>query len=142
MNRYVYVDTGHPKYVQDVSVGPHVFHTDEPTEFGGTDAGPNPYELILAALGSCTAMTVQMHAERRKWPLEAVHVRLSHSKSHAQDCATCDVKAAMLDRVELEISLKGALTDEQRQRLLDVARRCPVHRTLTAGIQVELSVPP
>jgi putative redox protein len=142
MNRYVCVDTGHPKYVQDVSIGPHVFHTDEPAELGGTDAGPNPYELILAALGSCTAITVHMHAERRKWPLEAVRVRLSHARVHAQDCAQCDVKPATLDRVELEISLRGALTDEQRQRLLDVARHCPVHRTLTAGIRVELSVPP
>jgi putative redox protein len=141
MNRYVCVDTGHPKYVQDVTVGPHVFRTDEPGELGGTDAGPNPYELILAALGSCTAITVQMQAERRKWPLESVHVRLSHARVHAQDCAQCDVKAATLDRVELEITLKGELSDEQRHRLLDVARHCPVHRTLVAGIQVVVREP-
>lgn len=141
MNRSVSVDTGRAKYLQDVSIGPHAFQVDEPSGAGGTDAGPSPYELLLAALGSCTSITVQMYAERRHWPLQAVHVRLSHARNHADDCAHCDVKPAKLDQIELEISLTGALSDEQRHRLLDVARHCPVHRTLASGLQVVIRDP-
>jgi uncharacterized OsmC-like protein len=121
---------------QDVRSGRHELVVDEPVESGGTDAGVTPYDLLLAALGACTAMTVRMYARRKGWPLVDVEVRLRHEKSHARDCAECETKDARLDRVEREIALHGALDESQRARLLEIANRCPVHRTLLSGIQV------
>ena len=136
MSRTVVVKSGLLRYSQKISVGSHVLHADEPGDYGGNDFGPNPYELLLAALGACTSMTVRMYAERKQWPLKSVEVRLAHSKIYAEECATCDIKEGMLDRIEREITLFGDLSDEQRHRLLEIAERCPVHRTLVSEVQI------
>ncbi|HET9948927.1 MAG TPA: OsmC family protein [Longimicrobiales bacterium] len=127
-------------FAQEVTVGPHVLLADEPVAFGGTDTGPNPYELLLAALGACTSMTVSLYARRKEWPLEAVTVRLRHAKVHREDCENCDRPDAKLDRIEREVELQGSLSAEQRDRLLEIANRCPVHRTLTSEIDIRTTL--
>ena len=142
MSRNVEVTSGNTGYLQSISIGPHQFQADEPFEVGGRDSGPNPYELILAALSSCTSMTIRMYADRKRWPLEIVRVRLKHGKVHAEDCIGCETKAGLVDRIEREIFLVGKLTDEQRQRFLEIANKCPVHRTLTSEIRIETYLDP
>ena len=124
-------------FAQNVATGRHQLKSDEPIEAGGTDTGPSPYDLLLAALGSCTSMTVAMYARRKAWPLQDVEVRLKHSRIHATDCADCDTKERMLDKIEREIILNGPLTPEQRARLLEIANKCPVHRTLSSQIKID-----
>ena len=136
MPRSVVVKSGPSRYGQNISVGPHGLQVDEPRDVGGNDEGPNPYELLLAALGACTSMTVRMYAERKQWPLQGVEVRLAHSRIHAEDCAECDTKQGMLDRIEAEITFIGDLSDEQRHRLMEIANICPVHRTLVSEVQI------
>lgn len=116
---------------QRIQAGRHSLTADEPVPSGGTDAGPDPYALLLAALGACTSMTLRMYADRKQWPLEGITVRLSQQQIHARDCAECETKDdTRIDRILREIALTGPLTEEQRQRLLEIANRCPVHRTL------------
>lgn len=122
---------------QQVTAGKHVFIADEPTSVGGSDEGPDPYSLLLASLGACTAMTLQIFARRESIPLERVQISLRHSREHAKDCADCDSKGAKIDRIERFISVEGPLSDAQRARLIEVARRCPVHKTLTSTITIE-----
>lgn len=124
-------------FAQDVEVRSHRFVADEPTSVGGTDTGPTPYDLLLAALGSCASMTVALYARRKGWPLTEVTVRLRHSRIHAKDCAECETKERRLDRIEWNLQLDGDLSDEQRARLLEIAQRCPVHRTLLSEISIE-----
>jgi putative redox protein len=123
-------------FVQRIEVGSHLLSADEPASDGGTDTGPNPYDLLLAALGSCTSMTVALYARRKQWPLQQVTVRLQHSKVHAADCESCETKDQRVDRIEREIELVGALEPYQRDRLLEIADKCPVHRTLTSKIDI------
>jgi|SRR5215471_2978682 len=123
-------------FAQEITAGRHRLATDEPISAGGTDTGPSPYDLLLAALGSCTSMTISMYARRRAWPLKEVVVYLRHSKIHAEDCANCETKEGMLDRIDRDIELIGDLNQEQRAKLLDIANKCPVHRTLGAEIDV------
>jgi putative redox protein len=120
----------------EVEVGGHHLVVDEPIPVGGTDEGPSPYEMLLAALGACTAMTLRIYADRRKWPLERAQITIQHHKVHAQDCVDCDRKATKMDVVERIITLEGALTEEQRAKLMEIAERCPVHQTLQGKIQV------
>ncbi len=120
----------------EVEVGGHHLVVDEPRPVGGTDEGPSPYEMLLAALGACTAMTLRLYADRRKWPLERARITLQHRKVHAQDCADCDRKPAKMDVVDRVVFLDGPLTDEQRARLMEIADRCPVHQTLSSQIRV------
>jgi uncharacterized OsmC-like protein len=129
-------------FAQAIAAGRHQLTCDEPTDVGGTDSGPTPYDLLLAALGSCTSMTVALYARRKGWPLEAVTVRLRHSKVHAADCEAAETTAGRLDHVEREVELTGVLTDEQRARLLEIANKCPVHRTLMSEIIVESRLAP
>jgi len=134
--REVIVRGGAAGFAQEIVVGAHRLAADEPTSVGGTDTGPNPYDLLLASLGSCTSMTVALYARRKGWPLEGVTVRLRHSRIHAADCADCETREGMIDRIERDIELAGALTAEQRARLLEIAGRCPVHRTLVSEIDI------
>ena len=115
----------------------HVLVTDEPLSAGGEDTGPDPYTLLLAALGSCISMTVTLYARRKAWPLESVTVRLREQRVHARDCIECQTKSdSFIHRIERAISFVGALTDEQRTRLAEIAHKCPVHRTLTSEIVI------
>jgi uncharacterized OsmC-like protein len=120
----------------EVTVGSHHLTVDEPFPVNGTDSGPSPYEFLLAGLGACTAMTLRVYADRRKWPLERADVRLRHRKVHAQDCVDCETKPVRMDVVDLALTLHGALTEEQRTKLLEIANRCPVHQTLGSKIEV------
>ena len=134
--REVVVQGSAKGFAQEIAVGGHRLLADEPVAVGGTDTGPGPYDLLLAALGSCTSMTIALYARRKQWPLEAVTVRLRYAKIHAEDCAECETKLGMLDRIERDIELVGSLDEDQRARLLDIANKCPVHRTLTSEISV------
>ena len=115
----------------------HRLLADEPQAAGGTDTGPTPYELLLGALGACTAMTIRLYAQRKGWPLEAVEVTLRHERIHAQDCADCETREPFLDRITKRLRLEGALSAEQRQRLGEIAERCPVQRTLQRQVSIE-----
>lgn len=121
----------------EVEAGSHRFVIDEPVEAGGTDEGPTPYDLLGAALGGCTSMTLVFYARREKLPLEGVNVSVSHDRSHAKDCADCTTKSGFIHRFNVEIELFGPLTEEQRQKLLGVAGRCPVAKTLSSEIKIE-----
>jgi uncharacterized OsmC-like protein len=123
-------------FAQEIVVRQHRIAADEPLSAAGTDTGPAPYDFLLAALGACTSMTLGMYARRRGWPLQEVVATLRHSKIHATDCAKCVTKEGKLDRIERDIHLVGPLTDEQRLSLLEIANKCPVHRTLTSEIVI------
>src|SRR5258707_3657527 len=140
MSRRVIVTAERSGLLQNITIGPHQLRADELIAFGGADAGPDPYELLLAELGACTGMTVRMYAERKKWPLEGVQVQLAHSKIHAEDCANCETQARSLDRIDIEISFAGKLSADQVQRLREIADRCPVYRTLSSQVQIHTSV--
>src|SRR5437588_11748399 len=124
-------------FVQEVKVGSHELFADEPVSYGGTDTGPTPYDLLLAALGSCTSMTIGFHARKRRWPLGSITVSLWHSKIHAIDCEECETKEGKIDRIELEVQLTGSLTDEQRAKLIEIAGKCPDHQRLTSEINIK-----
>ena len=121
---------------QAITIGPHHLLADEPVKVGGLDTGPNPYEFLLAGLGACTAMTLRLYAERKGLALERVTVTLRHAKIHAADCADCETKEGMLDRIDRTIGLEGELDAEQRRRLMEIADKCPVHRTLTSEVEI------
>ncbi len=127
-------------FVQEILAGRHQLRSDEPVSVGGTDTGATPYDLLLAALGSCTSMTVGMYARRKQWPLTRVTVRLSHSRQHARDCAVCDSETAMLTVIDRDVELDGPLSDAQREQLLAIANRCPVHLTLTSTIDIRTTL--
>ena len=124
------------KYQQEILTGPHRLIADEPVKLGGLDSGPGPYDFLLAGLGACTSMTIRLYAEFKKIPLTNVSVRLQHGKIHAKDCETCETKVAMVDRIDRAITLEGPLDAEQRQRLMEIADKCPVHKTLTSEIDI------
>ena len=123
-------------FAQEILAGPHRLTADEPASAGGTDTGPTPYDLLLAALGACTSMTVALYARRKGWPLEKVAVHLRHSKIHAADCAECETREGMIDRIERDLEFTGPLSGEQRSKLVEIAEKCPVHRTLTSEINI------
>jgi putative redox protein len=127
-------------FAQTIRARRHRFAADEPASYGGTDTGPSPYELLLASLGACTSMTLRMYADRKEWPLEAVRVLLAHDRVHAKDCDVCTdderQRGGQIDRIERKIDVLGELSDEQRQRLLEIAEKCPVHRTLEGTIRI------
>ena len=132
----VVTESGAHPYGQRITAGGHQLVADEPAAIGGADSGPTPYDLLLAGLGACTAITVRMYADRKGWPLRQTTVRLRHRRIHASDCASCETTAGQLDQIERELRFEGDLTDEQRARLMGMAERCPVHRTLHSEVLV------
>lgn len=135
-------ETGDGKFQQEVVWGPHRLIADEPTNVGGLDSGFGPYELLLASLGACTVMTLRLYADQKRWPLRSTQVRLRHSRIHAEDCAECETKSGMLDRIDRVITLGGDLDDAQRSRLMEIADKCPVHRTLKSEIDIRTVAEP
>jgi uncharacterized OsmC-like protein/fermentation-respiration switch protein FrsA (DUF1100 family) len=129
-------ETGDGKFQQEILSGPHRFLADEPVKAGGLDSGPGPYDLLLAGLGACTSMTLRLYADNKKLPLKRVTVRLTHNKIHAEDCLNCETREGMVDRIDRNITIEGSLDAEQRKRLLEIADKCPVHRTLTSEIEI------
>ncbi len=127
----VLVSEGSQRHAQNIVAGAHTLVADEPVSVGGRDAGPTPYDLLLSALGACTTMTLRMYADHKGWPLDHVAVRLKHDRIHAQDCETCESETGKVSRIERELHIEGDLDDDQRARLLEIADRCPVHRTIT-----------
>lgn len=125
-------------FLQEATAGRHTFPIDEPVSAGGTESAPDPYDYLLAALGACTSMTVGWYARRNKIPLENVIVSLRHARIHAEDCTQCETKAGLLDRIDLDLQLTGPITPEQHAKLMDVAAKCPVHRTLKSEIDIRL----
>lgn len=129
-------EAGEGKFAQLVTAGRHRFRADEPASVGGDDSGPGPYDLLLASLGACTSMTLRMYAGQKQWPLARVTVDLKHDKVHAEDCSKCETKEGRVDRIERVVTLEGELDETQRARLLEIADKCPVHRTLRSEVWV------
>ncbi|MCS3860534.1 bifunctional alpha/beta hydrolase/OsmC family protein [Salinibacter ruber] len=127
-------------YRTAIQAGRHALVGDEPESVGGDDDGPTPYGFLLSALGSCTGMTLRMYADRKEWPLDKTIVRLSHEKVHAEDCENCDTEQGQVDRITREIEIRGRLSDDQRERLFEIANKCPVHRTLLGDVDVRSSL--
>ncbi|MCL9685629.1 OsmC family protein [Legionella maioricensis] len=132
----VVFETREGQFTQKIIIGNHVLTADEPIINGGKDTGPSPYDFLLAALGSCTSMTLRMYAKLKKFPLEQVTVRLKHEKIHVEDCIGCENNNSKIDHIERLIELEGGLTQEQRIQLLEIANKCPVHRTLTSKTMI------
>jgi len=129
-------ETRNSKFQQTVTSGPHQMLADEPVAAGGQDSGPGPYDFVLAGLGACTSMTMRMYADRKSLPVERITVTLKHSKIHAEDCAECETREGMLDQIDRVIQIEGALDADQRKRLMEIADKCPVHRTLTSEVRI------
>ena len=125
-------------FLQEITSGSHHLRADEPVSVGGNDSAPDPYDYLLAGLGACTSMTLGLYARTRKWPLEDVTIALRRSRIHAKDCADCDTKEGLLDHIDLEVTMTGPLTEEQRATLMTVAHKCPVHRTLKSEIKINV----
>lgn len=138
--RTVVVEGPTSGFRSEVQVAGHHLTIDEPIPVGGKDAGPSPYEMLLAALGSCTAMTLRLYADRRQWPLKRAVVKLRHHKVHVQDCVDCENKAAKIDVIDRVLVLEGPLDEAQRAKLLEMAERCPVHQTLRSEIKVNTTL--
>jgi putative redox protein len=135
----IVTETSAGGYTQQIAAGHHRLVADEPRPIGN-DIGPTPYDLLLGALGACTSMTVRMYADRKRWPLEQVRVTLRHSRIHANDCADCETGNGWIDHIDRSVELTGDLDDTQRQRLLHIAERCPVHQTLTSEVRIATSL--
>ena len=129
-------ETRNSKLQQSVTIGPHKLTADEPVAVGGEDSGPGPYDFLLTALGACTSMTMRLYADRKALPLDRITVTLKHSKIHAQDCEECETREGMLDQIDRVIGMEGALDADQRKRLMEIADKCPVHRTLTSEVRI------
>ena len=134
----IVVRGGVDNFKQEIIAGKHRLVADEPVSAGGGDAGPDPYDYLLTALGVCTSMTVGLYARRKQIPLENITVSLRHSRIYAIDCEECETKEGMLDRIEVEVELTGSLSAEQHAKLMEIAGKCPVHRTLTSEINIRL----
>jgi uncharacterized OsmC-like protein len=125
-------------FKQEIVAGKHHLYADEPVSAGGNDTGPDPYAYLLASLAVCTSMTIGLYARRKQLPLDNIIVSLWHSRIHAEDCEECETKEGMLDRIDVEVGLSGSMTPEQHAKLMEIAARCPVHRTLTSEINIRL----
>lgn len=138
MARNVSVSSEPSKYAQAVSIGSHVFHADEPFDVGGGDIGPNPHELLMASLGACASITAQMYAKRKQWNLQSVHIDVAYERALAADhAASAAATVGIVDQFEMQIFLSGGLSDDQRNKLFEMANRCPIHRMLTSGVKIQ-----
>ena len=135
----VTVSTG-KTFTTRIQTGRHHFIADEPVEKGGNDKGPNPYDLLLSALGACTSITLRMYASRKEWPVDEINVRLRHFKIHAEDCEDCDSPTGRIDVIERHIEILGNIDEDQRERMLEIADKCPVHKTLHSEIKVRTTL--
>ncbi|TGE19336.1 OsmC family protein [Hymenobacter elongatus] len=135
-DKAVLVKVGPEALLADVQAGRHTYFVDEPVASGGQDRGPTPYDLLLSALGACTAITLRLYATQKKWPLHGIEVRLSHQRVHEQDCQQCEQPGQMLEEVQKELRLIGPLTEEQRQRLEAISQKCPVQKTLLSSLRI------
>jgi putative redox protein len=135
-NNEVVIRAGQDKYRTEITAGGQTFIADEPVSVGGAGNAPTPYDLLLGAIGSCTAMTVRMYADRKGWPLESVTIRLRTAENHAKDCVDCVDKTVGMHAIERELEFEGDLDDEQRERLTLIADRCPVKQTIERGIRI------
>ncbi|TDJ55963.1 MAG: OsmC family protein [Gemmatimonadetes bacterium] len=133
----VVVESGPSGYATRIHAGRHHLWADEPVAVGGTDTGPNPYDLLLSALGACTTITLRMYADRKQWPLEGIRATLRHQKVHARDCEDCESETGYVDRIDRELTFLGPLDEAQRKRLLEIADKCPVHKTLHSEVVVD-----
>lgn len=138
--KIVHIHHGEQHYKTVMTVGRHEITADEPKDLGGQDQGPDPYDLLLMSLGSCSAITMRMYADRKKWSLEDVYLELRHYKVHARDCEACEDSDARLDYIEKEIIVKGDLNEEQVARLLEISKKCPVHRTLLSENNIDSTI--
>jgi putative redox protein len=136
----VRVTTGGTGFYTEINVNQHSLVADEPVSIGGTDLGPTPYDLLASALGACTAMTIRMYADRKKWKLTEVNVQVKHEKTHARDCANCDEKPNQIDQFSREIEVVGDLSAAQKEKILEIANKCPVHRSLHAEVKVVTAI--
>jgi uncharacterized OsmC-like protein len=134
----IVVRGGADSFKQEIIAGKHRLVADEPVSAGGGDAGPDPYDYLLASLGVCTSMTVGFYTRRNHLPLEKITVSLWHSRIHAKDCEECETKEGMVDRIDVEVELTGPLSTQQHAKLMEIAGKCPVHRTLTSEINIRL----
>jgi putative redox protein len=135
----IVTETSSGGFTRQISAGHHQLMADEPPPVGD-DTGPTPYDLVLAGLGACTSMTVRMYADRKRWPLDEIRVTVRHSRIHAKDCVDCETRNGYIDQIDCDVELTGDLDDAQRQRLLYIAERCPVHQTLTSEVRITTSV--
>ncbi len=138
--KIVHIHIGAKNYKTSLTAGNHELTADEPESAGGQNTGPDPYDYLLMSLGSCTAITLRMYIERKKWQVDDIYVELRHSKVHAEDCKDCDEKSAKIDMIEEEIIVKGDLTDEQLDKLLEISHKCPVYKTLQGSIDAKTSI--
>jgi len=138
--KIVHIHLGEQNYKTLLTAGEHELIADEPERAGGKNLGPDPYDHLLMALGSCTAITVRMYAERKKWPLEDIFVELRYFKDHAEDCADCDEESAKIDKIEKDLIVKGELDENQLEKLLEISDKCPVNRTLKGSIEMKSAI--
>ena len=137
MPRTVSIDSGPSNYAQRVSVAGHILAADEPADFGGRDTGPTSQEYLMAALGACASITAQMYAKRKKWNLQSVHIDVAHERVLAADNGASGATIGMVDQLEMQISFAGDLSADQRNKLFEIANRCPIHRMLTSGVKIQ-----
>lgn len=134
--KIIHIHLSKENYKTVMTAGNHELISDEPDHLGGNDKGPDPYDYLLMSLGSCSVITMKMYADRKKWAVEDLYIELRHFKDHAEDCVDCDDPKARIDKIEKEIILKGDLTDEQKEKLLEISKKCPVHKTLLSDMEI------
>lgn len=138
--KIVHIHHGKKNYKTVMTAGSHELFADEPKDVGGTNQGPDPYDYLLMSLGSCTAITLKMYAKRKEWSVDDIYVELRYFKDHASDCKHCDEKSAKIDWIEKEIIVKGDLSQEQLDKLLEISHKCPVNRTLKSDIEMKATI--
>lgn len=138
--KIIHIHIGTQNYKTALTAGSHELIADEPESVGGQNSGPDPYDYLLMSLGSCTAITLRMYIERKKWKVDDIYIELRHFKDHAEDCEDCDEKSAKIDKIEEEIMVKGDLSDKQLDRLLEISHKCPVFKTLQGAVEAKASI--